>query len=184
MLGIHTPGGGQACSSYTKVVHVEPPSRRGTAESASAKLAKRTREGKTARPAAGYLFEAKHSCVAGGRHKVARTALGCIRGPDEIVHIFRRCGFTKALLCIPVMSPLHRSELLVCTQCGSALVSWFGRTDHAPTVALEHRRSIAFVAVVGMVDEVLRASMCSEGRGGHRLCCLASLTVKVTTADW
>ena len=45
------------------------------------------------------------------------------------MHIFRRFGFTKgkALLCIPVVSPLHRSELLVCCQCGQALVVWFGR---------------------------------------------------------
>ena len=41
-----------------------------------------------------------------------------LRGLSEKVHIFRRFGFTKALLCIPVMSPLHRSELLVCNQCG------------------------------------------------------------------
>jgi hypothetical protein len=34
------------------------------------------------------------------------------------VHIFRRYGFTKALLCKAVMNPLQRSELLVCIQCG------------------------------------------------------------------
>ena len=43
---------------------------------------------------------------------------------------FRRFWFIKALLCIPVMPPLHMSELLVCIQCGSVLVVWFGRTHH------------------------------------------------------
>ena len=36
-----------------------------------------------------------------------------VRGLVGKVHIFRRSGFTKTLLCIPVMSPLHSSELLV-----------------------------------------------------------------------
>jgi hypothetical protein len=38
---------------------------------------------------------------------------GNLRGLVGKVHIFRRSGFTKTLLCIPVMSPLHSSELLV-----------------------------------------------------------------------
>jgi hypothetical protein len=45
----------------------------------------------------------------------AAPVRGCVRGLNEKVHRFRRCGFTKALLCIAVMSPLARSELLVCT---------------------------------------------------------------------
>jgi hypothetical protein len=44
--------------------------------------------------------------------------LSTVRGLNEIVHIFRRCGFTKALLCKAAMYPLQRSELLVCIQCG------------------------------------------------------------------
>jgi hypothetical protein len=50
------------------------------------------------------------------------TELYSVKGEDFLVHRFRRCGFTKALMCIAVMSPLHRSELLVCIQCGKALV--------------------------------------------------------------
>ena len=44
-----------------------------------------------------------------------------IRGEDFylfVVHRFQRCGCTKALLRLAVMSPLHRSELLVCIECG------------------------------------------------------------------
>ena len=39
-------------------------------------------------------------------------------GEDFLVHRFQRCGCTKALLRLAVMSPLHRSELLVCIECG------------------------------------------------------------------
>ena len=53
-----------------------------------------------------------------------------LTGSEQKSSHIRRFGFTKALLCLHVMSPLHRSELLVCTQCDQALVVWFGRTDH------------------------------------------------------
>ena len=41
-----------------------------------------------------------------------------LKGEDFLVHRFQRCGCTKALLRLAVMSPLHRSELLVCIECG------------------------------------------------------------------
>ena len=41
-----------------------------------------------------------------------------IKGEDFLVHRFQRCGCTKALLRLAVMSHLHRSELLVCIECG------------------------------------------------------------------
>ena len=45
--------------------------------------------------------------------ETAEKMLDLLKGLSEKVHIFRCCGFTKALLCIDVMSPLHRIELLV-----------------------------------------------------------------------
>ena len=67
------------------------------------------------------------------------------------MHIFRHFGFIKALLCIAVMSPLHRNVLLVCIQCDQVLVVWFGRSDHhlvlrrslSGTVGASHRKPSA-----------------------------------------
>ena len=67
-------------------------------------------------------------CVLGPPTSAVTTHT--IKGLSEKVHIIRCCGFTKALLCIAVMPPLHRSELLVCIQRDQVLVVWFGRSDH------------------------------------------------------
>ena len=58
-----------------------------------------------------------------GRPAAVSAALCAVRvkGVHEIVTIFRRCGFSPKLSCAyscSCLSPLHRSELLVCVQWG------------------------------------------------------------------
>ena len=60
-----------------------------------------------------YGFEGEAGQEGEGWTRIRESSYRRVKGLVGKVHIFRRSGFTKTLLCIPVMSPLHSSELLV-----------------------------------------------------------------------